>query len=600
LREPSSSSGLVCPRCRDTSAGGEEESCPRCGARLCEPEDLARIGLRVHNYEILEILGVGGMGVVYRARHTSLLKSVALKVLNERYARRRDAAVEMLREAQAATRIHHPHIVDVTDFGHTPEGSPYIVMEHLEGESLSATLARAGRLPVPRAVGILRQVASALAAAHHAGIVHRDLKPENIFLLRVPSPAGGPGHAPPEQDFVKLLDFGLAKVTDQGPSSRTRAGVVAGTPWYMSPEQAKNLTVDGRSDIYSLGVVFYQLVTGRVPFPGPSAAEIFLGHIDRRPEPPASLSSEVDDMASRVIMRCLEKRREDRFQSMEELLEALRYCASDLKLEAGEILPPLARPAGPPLAVTVSAELARQVWAGSAAGAASASVDRSASAPAVVPLNPTVSSDLIDAVRLPVTTGVRREVSVPQPLGQIRQAAHRAPGPLLRPLALSLAVVLSLLLGVVGYGIGVRRWFRPQRAGGPTVVAPATVAVRPSAGVIPDGPSAGPEGLVSVQPEPAFAPPPVAVRPSDGRDPPRDGRRRARHTASSSRAGGRTREGSAQQAETPPEVAPAANRPEAGETPPTARVAPAKGAEKQTPKPARSKRYNDWIVDPEL
>jgi serine/threonine-protein kinase len=348
----------VCPKCREEYPE-DTEFCPECHQPLCDREDLQRVGVEYGNYKITGIIGVGGMGVVYKATHTVLLKPVAIKILNERYLHRKEAAREMLREAQAASRIRHPHIVDVTDFGTTPDGAPYFVMEFLEGESLNELLNHVGRLPVGRAARILLQVAGALEAAHKQGIIHRDLKPENIFLVDLTkADRTQPG------DFVKLLDFGLAKVLDMGPSSRTRAGMLAGTPWYMSPEQVQNRQVSVRSDVYSLGIVFYQMVTGTVPFTGESTVDILMGHVSSAVIQPYKYNKLIDEDTNRVIMRCLEKHPDDRFQSMDELCEALELCGTNLKLESGDILPEVA--AGGPNAValgapTITSELAGQV-----------------------------------------------------------------------------------------------------------------------------------------------------------------------------------------------------------------------------------------------
>ena len=351
----------MCPKCRATHPE-ETDLCPDCAQPLCEAEDLNRVGLKLGSYQITEIIGVGGMGVVYRAIHNTLLKPVAIKILNDRYLRRRDAAREMLREAQAASRIRHPHIVNVTDFGTAPDGAPYFVMEYLEGESLNELLGRVGRLPLGRAARIMQQVAGALGAAHRLGIIHRDLKPENIFLLDLTAAdATQPG------DFIKLLDFGLAKVMDMGPSSRTRAGMLAGTPFYMSPEQAQNRAVDPRSDIYSLGIVFYQIVTGTVPFTGDSPVDILMGHISVPVIQPCKYCRSIDEETNAVIMRCLEKDPDKRFQSVEELCIALERCGTQLQLESGDILPDVvARLRGGPAAValgapTVTSELMGQV-----------------------------------------------------------------------------------------------------------------------------------------------------------------------------------------------------------------------------------------------
>lgn len=335
-------------------------SCPQCGRRYAEPADrcsvdgsplygpevLKRLGQRLNNYKIHSLLGEGGMGVVYRGEHAMLGKPVAIKVLHERFARREGALEQFLREAQAASRIRHPNIVDVTDFGETPDNCIYFVMEYLEGESLEDVLARDHHIELFNAVNVVRQVAHALAAAHDQGVVHLDLKPENIFLInregRRKIVRRLEDNAAPQRfvvekeetfDFVKLLDFGVAKFThdNMGPGLGTRAGMVFGTPHYMSPEQARGERVDGRSDIYSLGVLFYEMILGEVPFEGDVALDILNAHVSEPPVPPNAKSPtiHVDEGTNRTILRCLNKDPRDRYQNMDELVAALVDCFTD-------------------------------------------------------------------------------------------------------------------------------------------------------------------------------------------------------------------------------------------------------------------------------
>jgi serine/threonine-protein kinase len=235
-----------------TSCGGvitgTLDHCPNDGTALFSAEVMPRVGMLLKDHEIQGVIGEGGMGVVYRAQHVVIEKPVAIKVLHDRFARQKDMVEQFIVEAKAASRIHHPNIIDVTDFGTTPEGLVFLAMEYLDGESLETRLERLKRLPVFDAINMVRQVARGLAAAHELGIVHRDLKPANIFLCqregrrRIVRRIAGENDTKftvePEHsyDFVKLLDFGVAKFLDLGPSVATRNGVLCGTPHYLSPE----------------------------------------------------------------------------------------------------------------------------------------------------------------------------------------------------------------------------------------------------------------------------------------------------------------------------------------------------------------------------
>jgi len=342
-----------------------ETQCAVDGSALYGPKAEARVGQTIGNYELLSIIGVGGMGVVYKGQHAILEKPVAVKVLNERFAQREGGIDQFLREAKAATRTRHPNIVDVTDFGTAPDGSVYFVMEFLEGVSLEDILARDGAIELFNAVNIVRQIGHALAAAHQEGIIHRDLKPENIFLINregrrrvVRRQTDGSFSVEKESafDFVKLLDFGVAKYTldDVGPSYTTRAGMIFGTPQYMSPEQARGEPVDARSDVYALGVLFYEMITGAVPFDGDNALDILNGHVSGIPVPPSQKNPNVhvDQGTDRTILKCLEKDPANRLQSMEALVEGLLECFTDQvflrdahmmpgALEAGIVPPPV-------------------------------------------------------------------------------------------------------------------------------------------------------------------------------------------------------------------------------------------------------------------
>jgi serine/threonine protein kinase len=291
-------------------------------------------------YEIEAVLGEGGMGTVYRARHRVLDKKLAMKVLRADLSRDADLGVRFLREAKAAASIAHPSVVQITDFGNLPSGQPYFVMELLVGASLSAILRKGGPLPAARAVRLLLQMVDALGAAHEAGVVHRDLKPDNILICPV---QGG--------ETVKVLDFGLAKVAGQ--SRLTKAGLVFGTPHYMSPEQASGGTVDERTDLYALGIVMYEMFTGRVPFEADTYMGVLTKHIYVAPTPPSVLLGGVGELGAleQVTLRCLEKKPERRYASMRALADELSRVARFNDTGALTVKPmELGEPRGPRLA----------------------------------------------------------------------------------------------------------------------------------------------------------------------------------------------------------------------------------------------------------
>ncbi|MEM7139209.1 MAG: serine/threonine-protein kinase, partial [Myxococcota bacterium] len=248
----------------------------------------------------------GGMGLVYRVTHTKLDKPLAIKVLRSENIRDDDVLARFQREAQSASNIGNEHIVDIHDFGTLPDGSTYFVMECLEGVDLIDALDDAVRLSETRAVHIARQICIALGAAHDAGIVHRDLKPENVFLTRR-------GDDP---DFVKVLDFGIAKVSNR-PHRLTRDGEVLGTPHYMSPEQCAGDEVDHRTDIYALGVLLYEMVTGHVPHDADTMMAILSKQMYEDPVPPRTRVPGISAELERVILCSLEKKPDQRYATMQ-------------------------------------------------------------------------------------------------------------------------------------------------------------------------------------------------------------------------------------------------------------------------------------------
>ena len=269
-------------------------------------------------YTILDEIGRGGMSIVFRARHELLKKTVAVKVLKQSLATDKISLSRFHQEAMAAASLGDQHIVDITDYGFTSSGEAFIVMEHLEGQGLREVLKKEGPLEAGRSVSITRQILKALSAAHEQGIIHRDLKCDNVFLV----PREG-------HEFVKLLDFGISKVKKAEGSEDTgltATGVVMGTPQYIAPEQAHGVEdVDHRVDIYSLGVILYEMCTGRLPFTGNSAIDILMKHIQQDPIPPRQCRPDlgISEELERVVLKALEKEPDDRYDTAEAMLEDL-------------------------------------------------------------------------------------------------------------------------------------------------------------------------------------------------------------------------------------------------------------------------------------
>ena len=276
-------------------------------------------------YYIERKIGEGGMGVVFAARHAVIEKPLAVKVLKREVARDPATIKRFVQEAKAATRIGHPCIVDVTDFGTTPDGMTYSVMEFVDGTTLSQAIKRNAPMALSRLVPIIAQIGRALGAAHDKGIVHRDLKPENVFLVNRDG----------RRDFVKIVDFGIAKVTpvDGGPADGprlTRAGAVFGTPEYMAPEQAAGRSdTDARVDVYALATILYEMLTGKVPHKSDSMVRTLAMQMLDPVVPPSKVRPDVTIAAEleRVVMTGLAKKREDRYPNMADFITDLeRAC----------------------------------------------------------------------------------------------------------------------------------------------------------------------------------------------------------------------------------------------------------------------------------
>ena len=305
----------TCPQC-----GSEYELdvmfCPRDGSTLRAPAGSSLVGTIVADrYHILRKLGEGGMGQVYLAEHVKMGRKSAIKVMNPGMSTDTDAIGRFNREAANASRISQNNVAAIYDFGETPDGLIYLAMEYVDGEPLTALMEREGVLAPARAADITRQVAEALDAAHDMGIVHRDLKPDNIMLARQRDGS----------DLVKVVDFGIAKAQGGDGQKVTKTGLVVGTPEYMSPEQLAGDALDGRSDTYTLGLVAFHLLTGKLPFPSDTIQESMIMRLTDRPRtlaemrPDASWPQPVQDAFDRVLQR----KAEDRYQRSSQFAMAL-------------------------------------------------------------------------------------------------------------------------------------------------------------------------------------------------------------------------------------------------------------------------------------
>nr|HPH30096.1 serine/threonine-protein kinase [Pseudomonadota bacterium] len=268
-------------------------------------------------YQVERLLGGGGMGAVYAARHVRTGGLFALKILHRETAADADIYKRFQDEARTVSALRHPHIVQVTDFDKDEDGTPFIVMELLEGEDLYARLCRVGRLPVEAVLDIGRQVGSALHAAHDKGIIHRDIKPQNIFLVR---------HEVAEMvtEVAKVVDFGISKIRRTG-QQMTRDMTILGTPQFMSPEAAlgQNSQLDGRADQWSLAVIMYLALTGQLPFDGENLVGVLYKVVHEQPVPLRQLAPEVPETLVTAIERAMSKRKDDRFPRMVDFVRAM-------------------------------------------------------------------------------------------------------------------------------------------------------------------------------------------------------------------------------------------------------------------------------------
>ena len=307
-----------CPKCKSDNPG-TATFCADCGTQLLSFEDkevtetietpkeeLTRGTTFANRYEIIEELGKGGMGRVYRVEDKKLELEVALKLIKPEIAKNKKTIDRFRNELKLARNIRHKNVCGMFDLGET-KGAHFITMEYIRGEDLGSLIRRIGQLPVGKSISITKQICEGLAEAHRLGVVHRDLKSNNIMIDK--------------DGNVRIMDFGIARSIEA--KSITGAGMIIGTPEYMSPEQVEGEEVDQRSDIYSLGVILYEMLTGRVPFVGDTPFSIGIKHKSEVPQDPRELNTQIPNDLNKVILKCLEKNVEKRYQKVEQLFPDL-------------------------------------------------------------------------------------------------------------------------------------------------------------------------------------------------------------------------------------------------------------------------------------
>ncbi|MCB9703828.1 MAG: protein kinase [Myxococcales bacterium] len=450
-------------------------------------------------YQVLRIIAEGGMGSVYLAEHITIGRRLAVKVLSTDLGNSPEVVQRFLQEARAASMIQHEHIVDIIDFGYTEQGQAFLAMEHLEGEDLATTLEREGRLPWARLRRMVLQICRALNAAHEKGVIHRDMKPDNCFRIK----RGG------NADFIKLLDFGIAKVvTESGtfrgkkPVAATEAGTLLGTPEYMAPELARDCVPDARVDIYSLGVMIYELLTGVVPFKGETFMSTVAMHLTQDVVPPRQRapSADIPPAIEAVIMKALAKDPNERFQNIREMTEAI--VAADQRLRStGLFLPAVGDPT-----LTSGVEAPADPTLQSSPGPTT--LDGSTPSPkitgrfnAVGPVATTGQHRVVNTGQHAVVTTGQHRAATPAPISSVQQPLSPSVLDTHDHLVETLEQVrpnpyrwLSAILALVVIGLGITVWqFTKQAPADPSTSAageaPTTTPVAADAGAQEPGPS---------------------------------------------------------------------------------------------------------------
>jgi len=315
-----------CTQCGELSTG-DARFCPRCGAPMVAGNDPMIGKVVADRYLLVEKIGQGGSGTIYRGEHTTLRKKVAVKILHHQLSLDESAIERFRREATTVGEIDNEHILQVLDFGRAEDKRLFFAMEYLEGETLTKVLETGGKLAVPRVLDIVTQIAEALMEAHGLGYVHRDLRPRNIYLTTKKGRA----------DFVKLLDFGLAKlILPSVEAKQTALGMTFGDSRYMSPEQARGETVDRRADIYSLGVIMYEMLVGFAPYTGGGPFEVLQKHLDAKIPSVRDERAECPPWLDAIVQRALAKKPDDRFVTVLKMLECVRDQKSPIGIDAEE------------------------------------------------------------------------------------------------------------------------------------------------------------------------------------------------------------------------------------------------------------------------